>query len=876
MSDYYNRLVIFVIDICPRPQRQLLLTLAEQAFPANSQTFKIGSFLQSKKSYIDQLLRWKKIREDQHNSICKTFDKSDLNDWDISLLSVILKEMFRVELKQEEHDALAEIRMVRNELQHKSSTTEISEHEFRDAWLSLENATLLIARNAYRDTSSGQRFQNLIQIEINTVKSNAMPNITGCLATWNTEIKKEMKELRQQIDIVGVDSRFSRDALTSLTVKQTARSGIPMKRMRTLDPRLEKLKDNFAASFERFSNQTIPICEDADKITRHLKANHWVLVSSYDSMKAYIYALRAIKDMSYSMEYSLEVTDPSDWSHIGFEDAELVVFKYPFGKDAYDESKATAMVIVLDNIMQTTGKGQKHGLIDVVIVSSSKLLEECRRNHEHDMLDHAVTVCPGTTEKEPIDLTNEQTRRLCTEPCDSVYKNMLDMSQCYLRQHKLEYKNVQLMQKAKMKFNDNKVLVICGPKGSGKTTLAISLLKAYQDENFLLLTEPEELKYVRQTDTLAILIENLAGYMKFDETEANKWFRKFDLLNAAVMDGCWRIVITMQQGIFGEWSKLLPKHPLLDSAVQLSRTRSVEPKVKQEQMDVNDIQDTQMPYKSESTTRSTRKPTSATRNTSTDRHVWSVQSENTYPVQQLSDRFQCIISGICILPSGELLVIDELNVNIKKLDQRYSVVHVRDLPTMPLGLCYLGENVAVVSMITTLQFINVSGNINLTMTVDTDHSCFSIAGHEEKLYVAALGNVQVYDRNGQHERSIDIGPPNPISGMAVSRDGEMLYVTKRMAITKYEWSGLITTDTRGTMVSELQLNSCDGVCIDRNGNVLVLCANGVVQVSADGKCILDLLTDDDTLGESICFDEERSSLIASHSVGNTITVFELA
>ncbi|XP_053397396.1 uncharacterized protein LOC123551881 isoform X2 [Mercenaria mercenaria] len=813
MSDYYNRLVIFVIDICPRPQRQLLLTLAEQAFPANSQTFKIGSFLQSKKSYIDQLLRWKKIREDQHNSICKTFDKSDLNDWDISLLSVILKEMFRVELKQEEHDALAEIRMVRNELQHKSSTTEISEHEFRDAWLSLENATLLIARNAYRDTSSGQRFQNLIQIEINTVKSNAMPNITGCLATWNTEIKKEMKELRQQIDIVGVDSRFSRDALTSLTVKQTARSGIPMKRMRTLDPRLEKLKDNFAASFERFSNQTIPICEDADKITRHLKANHWVLVSSYDSMKAYIYALRAIKDMSYSMEYSLEVTDPSDWSHIGFEDAELVVFKYPFGKDAYDESKATAMVIVLDNIMQTTGKGQKHGLIDVVIVSSSKLLEECRRNHEHDMLDHAVTVCPGTTEKEPIDLTNEQTRRLCTEPCDSVYKNML---------------------------------------------------------------EPEELKYVRQTDTLAILIENLAGYMKFDETEANKWFRKFDLLNAAVMDGCWRIVITMQQGIFGEWSKLLPKHPLLDSAVQLSRTRSVEPKVKQEQMDVNDIQDTQMPYKSESTTRSTRKPTSATRNTSTDRHVWSVQSENTYPVQQLSDRFQCIISGICILPSGELLVIDELNVNIKKLDQRYSVVHVRDLPTMPLGLCYLGENVAVVSMITTLQFINVSGNINLTMTVDTDHSCFSIAGHEEKLYVAALGNVQVYDRNGQHERSIDIGPPNPISGMAVSRDGEMLYVTKRMAITKYEWSGLITTDTRGTMVSELQLNSCDGVCIDRNGNVLVLCANGVVQVSADGKCILDLLTDDDTLGESICFDEERSSLIASHSVGNTITVFELA
>jgi hypothetical protein len=88
-----------------------------------------------------------------------------------------------------------------------------------------------------------------------------------------------------------------------------------------------------------------------------------------------------------------------------------------------------------------------------------------------------------------------------------------------------------------------------------------------------------------------------------------------------------------------------------------------------------------------------------------------------------ADSQDCFIKGNCILLSGEILLTDHFNKRLKKLDNMYKVISVCDLPGKPRDVCYVGDNVAVVSQWKKLQFVDTKHSMTLIRTIDTDHAC---------------------------------------------------------------------------------------------------------------------------------------------------------
>jgi energy-coupling factor transporter ATP-binding protein EcfA2 len=124
-------------------------------------------------------------------------------------------------------------------------------------------------------------------------------------------------------------------------------------------------------------------------------------------------------------------------------------------------------------------------------------------------------------------------------------------------------------------FRSKKVIVIFGPRGSGKTTLALSLLSSYQDGHYLILTEPDDLSCIGFGVTCVVIIEDLGGKYSFEMSVIQKWLRKFDMLYSAIKDGKLNVIITC---LTDRLSLCVheSKHPMLETVIELPKDCSVE------------------------------------------------------------------------------------------------------------------------------------------------------------------------------------------------------------------------------------------------------------------------------------------------------------
>jgi hypothetical protein len=260
--------------------------------------------------------------------------------------------------------------------------------------------------------------------------------------------------------------------------------------------------------------------------------------------------------------------------------------------------------------------------------------------------------------------------------------------------------------------------------------------------------------------------------------------------------------------------------------------------------------------------------------------VWSVEEKSEISIKINGDSRNCWIFGSCILPSGEILLTDYNNKKLKKLDSMYNVKCVCDLPAVPYEVSYVGDNVAVVSLLVRkLQFVDTTHSMTLLKSIDTDHSYRGLACHGDLMYVRdSDGSVYSYSSDGIQQQmiysSIDMFYVFNNRCITVSNDGSKLYLTCE--------NKLVTIDNNGNHLFTLNnenIRSACGVCVDDQGFVYVNGMNGnIIQISEDGKTILQVITNlSDMTGEfirTLTFDRKNKALIAA-GWSNKIRVHKL-
>ncbi|XP_060554194.1 uncharacterized protein LOC132715221 [Ruditapes philippinarum] len=464
MTDKYSRLVTFVVNICPKPLRELFISKAKK--DKNIQYTNLKDYLVFREQDIRTLERRNKITTDQLDHIFPASGIVDIQKWDITLSSALLKGLFKTELDSDERFCLDTITTIRNNLQHIPSTKCIEDELFDSSWNDLKNAVLSLSKYA------GAPDQRSIEEEISKALTENMPNLGDVLQTWykgfsvrlslqNKKLDKKLNEQAAEIQNVRAASEKSKAILLKGSRKRQGRSGAAVKTFNIYDKKVENMKEKFKRGFDKPLSGSEFYQDRIKLITKQLNENHRVIVTGNNNDLNYKCAFAAIKGTNQCIDQCLETNNPSDWGSITSEDAKLVLLNEPFGRFKFDERKYEALLDEIDGMLTAT-QGGYDDTIDIVIVANQKHLKEATDRSDHEMLCTSSVV--------EIDYSNIDDKTLVVD--DTIHRNLLDMAKTFKKSYIPKEVESQGKEKAKRLFIDQSMVVIVGPTGSGKTSLS--------------------------------------------------------------------------------------------------------------------------------------------------------------------------------------------------------------------------------------------------------------------------------------------------------------------------------------------------------------------------------------------------------------------
>ncbi|KAH3737564.1 uncharacterized protein LOC127850679 isoform X1 [Dreissena polymorpha] len=264
--------------------------------------------------------------------------------------------------------------------------------------------------------------------------------------------------------------------------------------------------------------------------------------------------------------------------------------------------------------------------------------------------------------------------------------------------------------------------------------------------------------------------------------------------------------------------------------------------------------------------------------------VFNVQSITKHNVRIPSDKGVCYISGICVLPDGQVLVVDWNNQNVKLLNQQYQVVSHWDVNAGPLDICLITPSEVAVAVNTSniheVQFITVNqGKLVSGRKFQLQHECRGIGHHQGDLFVTSGQELYKYTLNGKQLCSLyeDRSFKYTVNRCAVSPTGDRLY------ITNWHHDKLLTLARDGTLLatySDPALYGPRGLHVTPAGQVLVCgeLSSNVLQVGWEGESKLaTLATQKDGVRSprSVCYSSTTSSIIVGQRWDDTILVFRV-
>ncbi|XP_045195206.2 uncharacterized protein LOC123550854 isoform X2 [Mercenaria mercenaria] len=233
----------------------------------------------------------------------------------------------------------------------------------------------------------------------------------------------------------------------------------------------------------------------------------------------------------------------------------------------------------------------------------------------------------------------------------------------------------------------------------------------------------------------------------------------------------------------------------------------------------------------------------------------------------------CTVRSICVLPNGNILIVDARNDTLKKLDSSYKFVGECRFTHSPRDVCYIGSNrAAVILRKTGIQFVNtqcIYGRMKQENTIQLDHECWGLDCYGDTLFYTCNDAVYTYNLERQQKRVLC--EKRPFLRIAVSNDGERIYVAVNLI-------GLTVIDNQGNNLSTLRTDGfkdIEDVCVTDDGTLLVLDKLGYVHhVDCRGERVLGtVMKKSDT--KLLCYDSRRRRMIVGCTSHDHIKFYDL-
>ncbi|XP_076445839.1 uncharacterized protein LOC143283483 [Babylonia areolata] len=159
----------------------------------------------------------------------------------------------------------------------------------------------------------------------------------------------------------------------------------------------------------------------------------------------------------------------------------------------------------------------------------------------------------------------------------SVFDDFNDVERDYLQGNteltmdieRSQYVRTPKLEEAEEILKEKGWVVLCGPPGCGKTTLAHALLRRYREEGF----KPYSLRQIGEWDShvgenrrCAVLLDGTFGKIRIDHQQHDLWENMLDTTLALMAEGTCRLVITVYPHVLRQLQQLENSldSPLLD------------------------------------------------------------------------------------------------------------------------------------------------------------------------------------------------------------------------------------------------------------------------------------------------------------------------
>ncbi|XP_052799142.1 uncharacterized protein LOC128230737 [Mya arenaria] len=266
--------------------------------------------------------------------------------------------------------------------------------------------------------------------------------------------------------------------------------------------------------------------------------------------------------------------------------------------------------------------------------------------------------------------------------------------------------------------------------------------------------------------------------------------------------------------------------------------------------------------------------------------LYQVVRSKQFNVKIQEDKELCIISGVCELASGHIVISDGNNYKVKLLNSDFQVIEHCEIPAPdpPCCICHIAASEVAVAVCSEennnhIQFIKVSGGTLQKMRkFTTDHPCTSIAHHKGHLYVCSGTVMFQYTMDVELVKKIheDKTGKCTVLQCAVCPDGERIYVSN------LDKNKLISLDQCGQILAAFddpELVSPSGVCVGLSSQVFVGTSNNtVMQLDSEGtKKLATVAREVDRINNplSVVFIESTSTLIVGGYENDNIVVLQL-
>ncbi|XP_033733137.1 uncharacterized protein LOC117322376 [Pecten maximus] len=245
-----------------------------------------------------------------------------------------------------------------------------------------------------------------------------------------------------------------------------------------------------------------------------------------------------------------------------------------------------------------------------------------------------------------------------------------------------------------------------------------------------------------------------------------------------------------------------------------------------------------------------------------------------------SDSSPCFVVGLVCLPDGRVVAGDYNNKKIKLIDPEGNVVDeikgsINDLCTVDYTTVAAAvRNPGKIRVVTV-----TSSKLTIISEINTTTICYGIA-YKDGGFVVSLGSEVCSVSEDGTTHKLQKYRDN-VYGLAQDSQRGHLFLTHNTTIDGRVAVSRLSHDNRHTDIMKVGVvKSAAGVDVDVEGNVYVCDydSNNVVQMSADGKNIRELLTEDDGIIQpraiSVCEDKLAVSN-GSEEQRDYIYVFQL-